>query len=68
MEFIYAIKSKRTGRVKIAGNTLNVLTLLVAISKAIVEKVSKEKGISMEEAEKLIVESIDDGMKTIKSK
>lgn len=68
MGFIFAIKSKRTGRVKIAGNTLNVLTLLVAISKAIVEKVSKEKGIGMEEAERFVVESIADGMKTIISK
>ena len=68
MGFIFAIKSKGTGRVKIVGNTLNVLTLLVTISKAIVEKVSKEKGISMEEAENFVVESIADGMKTIISK
>lgn len=68
MGFIFALKSKRTGRVKIVGNTLNVLILLVAISKAIVEKVSKEKGICMEQAEKFVVESIADGMKTIISK
>ena len=68
MGFIFSLMRRKIGRVKIVGNTLNVLTLLVAISKAIVEKVSKEKGISMEEAENLVVESIVDGMKTVISK
>lgn len=68
MGFIFAIKNRRIGKVRLIGNTSNVLTLLVAINKAMAEKVSKEKRIGIDEAENFVIESIADGIKTIISK
>lgn len=42
------------------------MTLLVAISKCLVERISEEKGVSLEKAEDIVVDCIKDGMKTMK--
>ena len=60
-----AINKNDKAKVKAVGKTLSLLTLLVAISKCLAEKISKEKGVSMEEAENIVVDCIKDGIKTI---
>ena len=47
------------------GNTLNLLTLLVSISKYLAERISKEKGVSLKGAESVVVDCIKDGMNTV---
>ena len=47
------------------GSTSNVLVMLVAISRLLVERVSKEKKVNIAEAENFVLECISDGMKTI---
>lgn len=60
-----AYSKNKKAKVKAAGKTLSLLTLLVAISKCLTERISKEKGVSMKEAEDIVVDCIKDGMKTI---
>ena len=50
---------------KSGGKTLNLLTLLMAISKCLAERISIEKGVGIEKAENIIVDCIKDGMKTV---
>lgn len=61
------MKNKKA-KTKAFGKTLNLITLLVAISKCLAEKISIEKSINPENAEKFIIECISEGMKTITSK
>lgn len=68
MSIILAIKSKTTGKIKSIGNIQSLLTLLIAVSKALAETISKEKEISIEEAENFVVECIAEGIKTVKSR
>lgn len=42
------------------------MTLLVAISKCLAERISTEKGVSMKEAEEIVVDCIKYGIKTVK--
>ncbi len=58
------IKYKKA-KIKTIGNTLKLLTLLVSISKYLAERISNEKGISLKEAENLVVDCIKDGMKVV---
>ena len=58
------IKYKKE-KIKTIGNTLKLLTLLVSISKYLAERISNEKGISLKEAENLVVDCIKDGMKVV---
>lgn len=53
-------------KVKAIGKTLNLMTLLVAISKCLTERISEEKGVSLEKAEDIVVDCIKDGIKTVK--
>lgn len=57
------IKNQNTN-VKEVGKTLSLLTLLVAKSKYLAERISKEKGVSWKEAENIVIDWIKDGMKT----
>lgn len=65
MGIIYAYTKNKKAKVKVAGETLSLLTLLVAISKCLAERISQEKGVGLEEAQDIIVDCIKDGMKTI---
>ncbi len=65
MAIIFAHSTREKAKIKAVGSTLNLLTLLVSISKLLAEKVAIEKNISMSEAEKFIMECVSDGMKTI---
>ena len=65
MEIILSYSKNKKAKVRAAGKTLSLLTLLVAISKCLVERISKEKGVSLTEAENIVVDCIKDGMKTI---
>ena len=58
------IKYKKA-KIKTIGNTLKLITLLVSISKYLAERISNEKGISLKEAENLVVDCIKDGMKVV---
>jgi len=59
------IKNKK-GNIKAVGKTLNLLTLLVSISKCLAEKIVKEKEVGLVEAENIVIDCISDGIKTIK--
>lgn len=56
----------RGKKVKAVGKILNLLTLLVAISKCLAERISEEKGVGLEKAEDIVVDYTKDGMKTVK--
>ena len=64
MGIIVTYKNKKA-KIKTIGNTLKLLTLLVSISKYLAERISNEKGISLKEAENLVVDCIKDGMKVV---
>lgn len=66
MKIICATLKGKNAKVKTVGKTLNLMTLLVAISKCLSERISKERGVRIEEAEDIVVNCIKDGMKTIK--
>ncbi len=66
MEIIFAYIKNQKAKVKAVGKTLSLLTLLVAISKCLAERISKERVVSMEEAEDIVVDCIKDGIKTMK--
>ena len=56
---------QKNQKAKVRGKTLSLLTLTVAISKYMSERISEERGVSLEEAENIVVDCIKDGMKTI---
>jgi hypothetical protein len=66
LKIIFAYKKNQKVKVKAIGKTLSLLTLLVSISKCLAERVSEEKGASIEKAEDIVIDCIKDGMKTIK--
>ncbi len=66
MEIIFAYLKNKKAKVKAIGKTLNLLNLLVAINKCLAERISQEKGMSLTEAEDIVVDCIKNGMKTIK--
>lgn len=66
LKIIFATLKGERAKVKAVGKTLNLMTLLVAISKCLVERILEEKGVSLEKAEDIVVDCIKDGMKTIK--
>ena len=65
MEIIVTYIKYKKAKIKTIGNTLKLLTLLVSISKYLAERISNEKGISLKEAENLVVDCIKDGMKVV---
>lgn len=65
MKIIFATLKEEKAKVKAVGKTLNLMTLLVAISKCLAERISEEKGVSLEKAEDIVVDCIKDGMKVI---
>lgn len=65
MGIIFAILKNERTKVKALGKTLNLLALLVAMSKCLAERISREKGVSLKAAENIVVECIKDGMKTV---
>lgn len=65
MGIVFAFTKNKKAKVKAVGKTLDLLTLLVAISKCLSERISEEKGVSLEKAENIVVDCIKDGMKTI---
>lgn len=65
MKIIFATIKGERAKVKTIGKTLNLTILLVAISKFLAERIAKEKGVSLEKAENIVIDCIKDGMKTI---
>jgi len=66
LEIIFAYTKNQKAKIKVVGKTLRLLTLLVAISKYLAERISEEKGVSLDKAEDMVVDCIKDGMETIK--
>lgn len=66
LKIIFATLNGEKAKVKAVGKTLNLLTLLVVISKCLAERISREKGVSLDEAEDIVVDCIKDSMKTVK--
>lgn len=66
MEIVFAYSKDKKAKVRAIGKTLNLLTLLIAISKCLAERISKEKGVGLDKAEDIVVDCIKDGMKTVK--
>ena len=62
--YLHIQKIKRA-KVKAVSKTLSLLMLVVAISKCLSERISKEKGVSLEQAKDIVVNCIKDGMKTM---
>ena len=65
MKIICAYTKNKNAKVKAAGGTLSLLTLLVAISKCLAERISEEKGVDLEEAESVVIDCIKEGLKTV---
>ena len=65
MGIIFAILKNKKTKVKALGKTLNLLVMLVAVSKCLTERISKERRISIGEAEIILIDCIKDGMKTL---
>lgn len=63
---VFASSKNKKAKVKAVGKTLDLLTLLVAISECLAERISKERNIDMKSSEKFIIDCISDGIKTIK--
>lgn len=66
MGIVFACSKNKKAKVKAVGKTLDLLTLLIAVSKCLVERISEEKGVSFEKAEDIVVDCIKNSMKTIK--
>ena len=66
MKIIFATLKGKKAKVKSIGKTLNLIILLVAISKFLAERISEENNISLEKAEDIVMDCIKDGMKTVK--
>lgn len=62
---IFASVKKRKCKITVIGKVDESLLLLVGISKSVSERLSKEKGLTKEEAEKFVTDFINDGMKSI---
>lgn len=66
MEIVFAYIKNNKAKVKAVGKTLNLLILLVSISKCLAERISEEKQMSLNKAENFVLDCIADGMETIK--
>lgn len=66
MGIVFACSKNKKAKVKAVEKTLDLLMLLVAISKCLTERILEEKGVSLKEAEDIVVDCIKDGIKTMK--
>ena len=66
LKFIFACAKNQKAEIKAVGKTVDLLILLVAISKCLTERISKKKEVSIGEAEDMVVDCIRDYMKTVK--
>lgn len=66
MGIVFACSKNKKAKVKAVGKTLDLLTLLVAISKCLTERILEEKEVSLEKAEDIVLDCIKDGIKTMK--
>lgn len=67
MKYIFSkLKKNDTSNVILRGNSLDLLSMVITICCSVGNSISKEKGISYDNAIKLIVESIQEGYKSVK--
>lgn len=66
MTFILGFNKKNSiARIITKGSQLDLVTLLIVISKYLIDKLSKEKGFSTEESIEFITSSIKEGYETV---
>lgn len=65
MTFIFSFKANKKLKVFANGGTLGTLTLIIAICRSAAEKISKERGMELEQAIKFINECIEEGYESL---
>lgn len=65
MKFVICFFSKKKCKVKLKGNSLELLVMLVSISNAVAEIIAKEKEMKLDEAISFVCDCIKDGHKTL---
>ncbi len=65
LNIIFAYSKKQRAKVRIIGSTLHSLSLLIAISKFVIEKISKERHMNTQDAENFVIDCIKDGIKFV---
>lgn len=66
MNFISCFQINKKAKVHMAGKTINLLTMVVAICKFTAEKISIEKDIGINESIEFVVSCIREGYSTLK--
>lgn len=66
MKIIFARLKNSKAKIMMTGTTLDSLTLSVAICKELARKIAAEKNISIEKAKTTVLDSIKDGMQTVR--
>lgn len=56
MKIIFVTLKGEKEKIKAIGKIFDLMVLLIAISKGLSKKISKEKEVCLEEAEKLIID------------
>lgn len=66
MAIMISFSKKKKAKVIAIGRTLDSLSLLIAMSKSLTEKISKEKNICIEESEKVVLDCIKEGIQVMR--
>lgn len=65
MGIVISLLYRNKVKVTCIGKTIDILILIASMSSALVDKVSKEKGVDIEKAKKIIIECIESGIRTL---
>lgn len=68
LDFIFAYSKHGKAKTWRTRKLVSSLALLTAVSKTLVEQVSKEKKLDISDAQDFVLECIRDGIKTINDK
>lgn len=66
MKMIICIKKKDKAKILSIGNCLDNLTMVTVIVKTVIEKIAKERKITLEEARKVTLEMVDQAMELLR--
>jgi len=65
VSLILCLKKSQKGKVFARGNTLNLLLMIVAISKAVAERIAIEKNLDIDQAIRFLCDCIVEGHETL---
>lgn len=65
MGLILSYTKRKKGKIFALGNSLDMLLMVVITCNSIADKIAKENGINIDEAMKLVIESISEGKETL---